>query len=382
LRSCNIVVEIEHDITPHLDRAIELINRTNQLNFIKSRLPEDPQQATQDLTTRLARHDVQAGLVRVIDRYGDHGYCGIYILRMPRRLLQFTFSCRILGMGVERWLYQRLGRPHLEVQGEVLSDAVHDVSPIDWIQIRGSTTSVNGSAAEQKGWISARGSCDLRAVGHYFSLSAFRSSGEFNMYRKGCDVRIDHSMFLRYAITGLPPDGMDVCKHLGYCEEDFRTALLDQRSGIAVWLLSFWSDASFAVYRHRETGVVVPFSFPKWHQAKDVREASLDDIPAEDDRSGFVDSLGHLKENFDYMGGDLGSSVQGKSKDHLERSATQYPSIHLRCQRTPLGSAGECPPPAFGQQVAEPMDSGGDSVAEECGHSQHPRLRRVRYRGP
>ena len=28
LRSCNIVVEIEHDITPHLDRAIELINRT------------------------------------------------------------------------------------------------------------------------------------------------------------------------------------------------------------------------------------------------------------------------------------------------------------------------------------------------------------------
>ena len=70
LRSCNIVVEIEHDITPHLDRAIELINRTNQLNFIKSRLPEDPQQAAQELTTLLARHDIQAGLVRVVGRYG------------------------------------------------------------------------------------------------------------------------------------------------------------------------------------------------------------------------------------------------------------------------------------------------------------------------
>jgi hypothetical protein len=33
-----------------------------------------------------------------------------------------------------------------------------------------------------------------------------------------------------------------------------------------------------------------------------VREASLDDLPAAHDRSGFVDSLGHLKENFDYMG--------------------------------------------------------------------------------
>jgi predicted enzyme involved in methoxymalonyl-ACP biosynthesis len=38
---CNIVIEIEHDITQHFDRAIELINRTNQLNFVKSRLPED-----------------------------------------------------------------------------------------------------------------------------------------------------------------------------------------------------------------------------------------------------------------------------------------------------------------------------------------------------
>jgi FkbH-like protein len=302
LRSCNIVVEIEHDITPHLDRAIELINRTNQLNFIKSRLPEDPHQATQELTTLLARHEIQAGLVRVVDRYGDHGYCGIYILRMPRRLLQFAFSCRILGMGVERWLYERLGRPHLAVQGEVLSDVVHDVSPIDWIQFRSSASSVNESAAEQKGWISARGGCDLRAVGHYFSLGAFRSSGEYNFNRHGCDVRIDHSMFLRYAIAGLPPGGMDACKLLGYCEEDFRTALLDQRPGMAVWLLSFWSDTAYAIYRHRETGVVVPFMFPKWHQATDVRKASLDDLPAEQDRSRYVDPLAHLKENFDYMG--------------------------------------------------------------------------------
>ena len=109
-------------------------------------------------------------------------------------------------------------------------------------------------------------------------------------------------MFLRYAITGLPPGGMDACKRLGYCEEDFRTAPFDQRPGIAVWLLSFWSDASFAVYRHRETGVVVPFMFPRWHQSKDVREAALDDLPAAHDRSWFADSLENLKENFDYMG--------------------------------------------------------------------------------
>ena len=44
LRESNIVVTIEHDLDPHIDRAIELINRTNQLNFTSNRLPEEPKQ--------------------------------------------------------------------------------------------------------------------------------------------------------------------------------------------------------------------------------------------------------------------------------------------------------------------------------------------------
>jgi hypothetical protein len=149
----------------------------------------------------------------------------------------------------------------------------------------------------------------LRAAAATFGRSvtisvsgALGSSGEFNVSRHGCDVRIDHSMFLRYAVTGLPPGGMEACKGLGYREEDFRTRLFDQRSGTGAWLLSFWSDAAYAVYRHRKTGVVVPFMFPRWHQTTDVRKASLDDLPAEQDRSRYVDPLAHLKENFDYMG--------------------------------------------------------------------------------
>src|SRR5438552_7112534 len=35
LRASNIRISIEHDLDPHYDRAIELINRTNQLNFTK-----------------------------------------------------------------------------------------------------------------------------------------------------------------------------------------------------------------------------------------------------------------------------------------------------------------------------------------------------------
>jgi FkbH-like protein len=302
-RQSNIVVTIEHDIKPHLDRAIELINRTNQLNFLKSRLPEDLDQARLELTALLAAHDVQAGLVRVSDRYGDHGYCGIYILKGSGQLLQFAFSCRILGMGIERWVYQRLGRPHLPVNGEVLSDVAQDISAVDWIQISENVGSKKRSTRKSAVWIAARGGCDLMAVSHHFNFGTHGSSGEFNFYREGCDVRIDHSMFLRYAFTGLPPGGMEACKHLSYREEDFRTSLSKPQAGNGVWLLSFWSDGVFALYRHRETGITVPFNMPNWYdQAKDLAPASVDGILDEQARGYFVAPLEYLKRDFDYLG--------------------------------------------------------------------------------
>jgi FkbH-like protein len=139
LRGSGIKVSIEHDLEPHLDRAIELINRTNQLNFIKKRLPEDQAAARAELREILASHIVQAGIVRVRDNYGDYGYCGLYIMRNQRhtgkKLLQFCFSCRILNMGIETWLYRRLDRPQLTVHGEVLTNLFDEAYEIDWISV-------------------------------------------------------------------------------------------------------------------------------------------------------------------------------------------------------------------------------------------------------
>jgi FkbH-like protein len=141
LRASNITVEIDFDLMPHLDRAIELINRTNQLNFCKGRLPENPDDARAALTAMLDDVNQYGGILRVHDNYGDYGYCGLFVLRHargePKTLLQFCFSCRILNMGVENWLYHRLGRPDLDVVGEVLSDVVGDTSVVDWINVSG-----------------------------------------------------------------------------------------------------------------------------------------------------------------------------------------------------------------------------------------------------
>ena len=135
LRQSKIAVEIIYDIEDHLDRAVELVNRTNQLNFTKRRLSDDKDIAAKELLAEIAPFHCKAGLVSVKDKYGDYGLCGFFLVSglaawgQPN-LQHFAFSCRTLGMGVEQWVYQLLGRPRVEIVGEVLSDLTTDV---DWI---------------------------------------------------------------------------------------------------------------------------------------------------------------------------------------------------------------------------------------------------------
>ena len=55
LRASEIRVAIDYDVASNIDRAVELINRTNQLNFTKARLPEDPKEAAKVLTKLISR---------------------------------------------------------------------------------------------------------------------------------------------------------------------------------------------------------------------------------------------------------------------------------------------------------------------------------------
>ncbi|MEO8714591.1 MAG: HAD-IIIC family phosphatase, partial [Acetobacteraceae bacterium] len=63
LRASNIQVRFEIDIETHIDRAVELVGRTNQLNFTKLRLPADMAAARADMLTLASHHWVQMALV-------------------------------------------------------------------------------------------------------------------------------------------------------------------------------------------------------------------------------------------------------------------------------------------------------------------------------
>jgi FkbH-like protein len=305
LRQSRIQVQTSYDIDDKLDRVIELINRTNQLNFTKRRLSEDVSKARVELSELLHSHEIQAGLIRVVDRYGDHGYAGFYMISNGTELLHFCFSCRILGMAVESWLYRRLGRPRLTISGEVLSNPVADTRPIDWITLTDSISANDASirSATTFNWVAARGGCDLQALSHYFKMTCPEVIGEFNVGRGGFDARVDHSVFLRYALGGISSEAILASLKLGYRAEDFKTAVVRQRAEKGLIVLSFWADVSYALYRHRRLKFEIPFALSgRANHLLDARQASVDEFP-EDIRSGWMaGALRELQSNYDYVG--------------------------------------------------------------------------------
>ena len=334
LRKSGIVVSFEFDVGSEIDRAIELITRTNQLNFTKRRLSEDPDEAKVEFKKFLARHDIQCALLKVTDSYGDHGYTGLYAVRSGVELIHFCFSCRILGMGIESWLYNRLRRPALAIIGEVLSDPKGDSRTIDWVAVQQlGNAQPNKAAANttQVGRIFARGGCDLQAVTHYFDLVAEEVVGEFNVGRSGFDARIDHSIFFELGQNRLGSEALAIAARLGYRTSDFDSAVFEGTSErFDAWLLSFWTDASYALYRHEKTGLPLPFAMPgQSNHRLDVRLLPIEQVPERFRKTWVATALETLKAEFAFAGVSTAALFQHNLRTVLSRKNPSTVAILL-----------------------------------------------------
>jgi FkbH-like protein len=259
LRASNITVSLEYDVAAHMPRVIELINRTNQLNFCKSRVAEDPQIATASLLPLIEAHNTQCALVRVQDAYGDHGFCGFYICNTDlRRLQQFCFSCRILGLGVEQWVYEKLGRPALKITGEVLSDP-DTPRHVDWINQASGARGECGALAILPCAVTVRGGCELGAVMHYFRTASGDVAGEYPFVRNGANIRLDHTVILHQALQGLSPAQRAVAAKLGFEAGDFETRIFDAFPDGHAVVLSFGIDTGSTLFRHKASGFIAPW---------------------------------------------------------------------------------------------------------------------------
>ena len=123
LRSSKIKICIKKDCLNNLERIKKLITRTNQLNFTKFR--------DENLEDTIKNND--CAYIIAEDKFGNYGICGFYALnKKENKLVHFLFSCRIMNMGIEQFVYNYLKKPQIEIKGEVASNLDGQV---DWIEI-------------------------------------------------------------------------------------------------------------------------------------------------------------------------------------------------------------------------------------------------------
>jgi len=254
LRNSNIVVEFDYDVERNIDRAVELIARTNQLNYTKNRLPDDPDKARAVLLKQIGEFWRRSALVKVRDKYGDYGYCGFFVcgIGANANLEHFCFSCRTLGMQVERWVYDQLGRPGLKVVGEVLTD-LSAPQAVDWINFASAAEGVDAKQKEIPE-VRLRGGCELDALSHYFVPVANVVRRETSFRREPFFIAKNGSHLLFTDDRSFDPDYLALAQDCGYESEDFRSELFGPSESNTLMILSTWSDISRCTYRHRDSG--------------------------------------------------------------------------------------------------------------------------------
>jgi len=259
LRSSGIRVHIESNIEPHMHRVVELINRTNQLNFTKNRLPEDTEIASRQLLDEISNRHVVCGLVKVEDNYGDYGYCGFFMTENTLigriKLKHFCFSCRILGFGVEQWLYRKLKHPAIDISGEVLGD-LRGGEKVDWINAAGenSATGSESSLSKSDSPILLHGQCDTEYVFKYFSF-------DFNNVIQENTVKIGDLNFRRDSAFNLcgvidaqsNPEIENEYRRLGFELSSLKSNFLEKNDG-SHFVFFFPGDFRGLTYRHKKLG--------------------------------------------------------------------------------------------------------------------------------
>lgn len=164
LKSCEINIDIDYDCDKYLGRILELIERTNQLNYTKLRLNNN--KAIEEFKKRIKHYQTHAGVIKCSDKFGDYGVVGFFLVRKENDstgvLEHFVFSCRIINMGVESYIYNKLGQPKFELKNPV-AYPINEYYPVTWVS-EGS----NDNCDEKSNEVLLLGPCHLLQLSNFF----------------------------------------------------------------------------------------------------------------------------------------------------------------------------------------------------------------------
>ncbi len=224
-------------------------------------------------------------------------------------------------MYIEHFVYNFIGRPQLEIVGEVVSDIMSNDVEIDWIEALPMEEFGKGANADVLRFerIYARGGCDLGALLHYCSMNSSNIIGEHNLIKNWQSVRRDHSAFLLAAIRGVSHAELEAAERIGYDASDFQTMFpRNPDDAPEVCLLSFWADANIPLYRHRETGLELPY----WLIGTGMEDLTTDDelldrfLPADDIQRKRIETL---RREWSFIGGLTPSQMEDRYREIIRR---------------------------------------------------------------
>lgn len=248
LRQSDIRLQLTPTKLEEAERVHEMLSRTNQLNFTKKRLSLDEVQALiQDSSRKTAT-------VAVRDRFGDHGVVGWYCVHNGS-LEHFLFSCRIINLGIEQFVYNHLGRPQLTVIGETASSPFETDGTLDYITLEASSSPVDvprpSLVDHRKIQIYASGACDMYYLVGTLANALTNVTFECNTFKgetRGVNVGTE---YLRSCFEMTQAD-KDFCHrhfHNYTGQLAFKTSIFEGNYDYA--LLSFNDDAELFIYEHR-----------------------------------------------------------------------------------------------------------------------------------
>jgi FkbH-like protein len=253
----NITLSVNRNCLEEIDRIYELVQRSNQLNYTKNR-------DHKEILTRLITNDWNdCAYIRVKDKYGDYGIVGFYCFNTREKKMEhFLFSCRILGMGVEQYIYNRLGCPDFNVEGKV-SSKLEKNKLVPWIQENTGEEIISDSIISSRVKVLLKGPCDLDQIAPYLSggniTTEFNYVNEFGFITTGQN-HSEHIWECRHMTS---EEIEEMIKDVPFITDgDFKTKIFDEEYKVICY--SLLQDVVAGLYKNKRTGKYISFGNSKF----------------------------------------------------------------------------------------------------------------------
>jgi FkbH-like protein len=254
LRNSDIRISFHENVEDEFPRIHDLVNRTNQLNFTKQRWPEDPVAARAQFQKELERFGTAASYIKVSDRFGSYGICGFFMKEhFQEHVSHFLFSCRALNMGVEQFVWQKIGRPKVHIKPPVVSDLEMDV---DWIRlVDDADDTAEATSTLGMKTVCIRGACDLMVTSQYLRTKV-KTIEEFDYAYHGWEIHsLPRIIALRDEIKR--PENQAIIKKMpGLPVTRFESDIINGSAD--GYVISFSQESFCGYFRSRSTGMILP----------------------------------------------------------------------------------------------------------------------------